>query len=338
MPGIGGSALQILRASGLLRSVLPVHVPCTVLWPTGGSTSPPLETSLQQLLTAVHRRVIYRKLVVGTQFVGLAGAWAGVLLGKGRAVTLVSVGVALVGAVLALIDKDRLSSIDSRIDRVLDEHRSACLEWLLMCLELGPYSYGNTTAAGVRKDQVLRDREALLPGQAEDALRRWLASDRTTTLPSQRWAQLQLSLNELLRVDMLGRSRERHSMVLLDTIRVLLLVLVIVIAIAIPTFTLPDTAMATLATIITLSARSATEGSLTIFTRPATSPAASSGSANSSADVLRRVASMKLSELDAGTLELVLRGAIVIPRSLIERRTIAALGCGPRSETTTSTN
>lgn len=320
--GIEGAIARMLAAAGLPRSVLPVRVPCAVLWPTACALAPPLlDHSLQQVLAAVRRRVVYRRLVVATQVLGVVGAWAGVVLDKGRALTLIGVGVALVGVAFTLIDKDRLTALDGRIERALDEHRAACLEWLLMALEIGPYSYGRSDAAGIRKDQVLRDRGAAVTGEARDALRAWLVGEPAGLMPSQRWNALREAVRHLADVDVLGRAGERRVLTRLDVLRALLLAAVLVAAVAIPTLTVPDTVLATLATVVTVTARGEAEGSLTIFPGQAPSTAATSSA------IYSRLGATDAAELDIGVLDLVLRSTVVVPRS-VWRRPLDALASG----------
>src|SRR5947209_6633892 len=144
------SVVSSLQGSGLVRSVWPVRVPYIAVWPPIVETSP-LWALRDELLTTIKRRVTYRRIAIAAQLAGLCAAWIGVILSKGRALTLIGVGVTLVGAALTFIDKDRLANIDSRIEQLLREYRAATIEWLCICLEIGPYTYANTSAAGIAK-------------------------------------------------------------------------------------------------------------------------------------------------------------------------------------------
>jgi hypothetical protein len=175
---------------------------------------------------------------------------------------------------LAFVDKDRLANIDSRIERLLKEYRAAAIEWLYICLDIGPYAYAYTSAAGVTKLDVLSDRSNVLTPSVADVLSGWLRSvSENGESPSQYWSLLSNSLRELQMIDEVGQRRERRLWLTFDTARIFLLIATLATAIAIPTLGVPDAVMATLATFITLGARSANDVTLTIFTRPGGSSA-----------------------------------------------------------------
>jgi len=314
------SVVSSLQRSGLARSVLPVHVPYIAVWPPIADTSP-LRTLRDDLLTTIKRRVTYRRLAVAAQLAGLCAAWIGVILQKGSILTLIGVAVTLVGSVLAVADKDRLANIDSRIEQLLKEYRAATVEWLCICLEIGPYSYAYTSAAGVTKLDVLSDRRNVLTPNVVDALSGGLRSaPQDGGAPSQHWSALSKNLGELQMIDEVGRHRERRSWLVFDTARILLLILTLAAAIAIPTLGIPDTVMATLATFIILGARSANDVAVTIFTRPGGS--AAFAATPSQAALVRRARRASIRDIDETTLEGLADISAVIPRSLLKRRTI----------------
>jgi hypothetical protein len=326
MGGMEESVVSSLQKSGLARSVLPVRVPYIAVWPPIAETSP-LWALRNDLLTAIKRRVTYRRLVIATQLAGLCVAWIGVILSKGRPLTLVGVGVTLVGAILTFVDKDRLASIDSQIEQLLKEYRAAMIEWLYICLEIGPYAYANTSAAGVTKLDVLSDRRNVLKPGAVDALSGWLRSvSEDGGRPSQHWSILSNNLGELQMIDEVGQRRERHLWLTFDTARIFVLILALVAAIAIPTLGVPDVVMATLATFIIIGARSANDVTLTIFTRPSGSLA--SAATPSQEALVRRTRGSSVRDLDETALEGLADIPAVIPRSLLKRRTIRLVKMG----------
>jgi hypothetical protein len=320
------SVVSSLQGSGLVRSVLPVRVPYIAVWPPIVETSP-LWALRDELLTTIKRRVTYRRIAIAAQLAGLCAAWIGVILSKGRALTLIGVGVTLVGAALTFIDKDRLANIDSRIEQLLREYRAATIEWLCICLEIGPYTYANTSAAGIAKLDILNDRHNVLSPSVVDALSGWLRSvSEDGAPPSQYWSTLSKNLNELQMIDEVGQRRERHVWLAFDAARILLLLLVFTTAIAIPTLGVPDAAMATLATFITLGARSANDVTLTIFTRPDRS--STFAATPSQATLVRRARGASLRDLDEAILGGLADIPAVIPRSLLRRGTIKLIRAG----------
>jgi hypothetical protein len=233
----------------------------------------------------------------------------------------------LVGAALTFIDKDRLANIDSRIEQLLREYRAATIEWLCICLEIGPYTYANTSAAGIAKLDILNDRHNVLSPSVVDALSGWLRSvSEDGAPPSQYWSTLSKNLNELQMIDEVGQRRERHVWLAFDAARILLLLLVFTAAIAIPTLGVPDAAMATLATFITLGARSANDVTLTIFTRPDRS--STFAATPSQATLVRRARGASLRDLDEAILGGLADIPAVIPRSLLRQGTIKLIRAG----------
>lgn len=318
------SIFNTLQRSGLARSVLPVRVPYIAVWPPIAETSP-LWVLRDNLLATIKRRITYRRLAIATQLVGLCVAWIGVILMKGRALVLIGVAVALVGAMLALVDKDRLANIDSRIEQLLREYRAAAIEWLYICLDIGPYAYAYTSAAGVTKlDVLLSDRSNVLTPSVVDALSGWLRSvSENGEPPSKYWTFLSKSLRELQMIDEMGQRRERHLWLTFDTTRIFLLIATLTAAIAIPTLGVPDAVMATLATFITLGARSANDVTLTIFTRPGGS--SSSAATPSQTALVRRAHGASVHDLDETALQGLADITAVIPRSLLKRKTITLI-------------
>jgi hypothetical protein len=234
-----------------------------------------------------------------------------------RALTLVGVAATLVGVSLALVDKDRLANIDSRTEQLLNEYKTAALEWLRIWLEIGPYAYVNTDASGVTKLDVLRDRRHLLTPRAADALSGWLGLafvDKNSR--TQRWLALGSNLVELQSIDEMGRRRIQQLFLLSDIGRVTLLILLFAVVIAIPTLGIPDVALTTVATLVVLTARSANDVALTIFNRPGESSALVSATSYSA--FYSRVGSIHISDLDETTLEGVAGMTAVIPRSLLQ--------------------
>lgn len=326
MGSMEGSIFSTLQRSGLVRSVLPVRVPYIAVWPPIAETSP-LWTLRDNLLATIKRRVTYRRLAIATQLVGLCAAWVGVILPKGRTLALIGVAVTLVGAMLALVDKDRLANIDIRIEQLLKEYRAAAIEWLYICLDIGPYAYAYTSAAGVTKLDVLSDRSNVLTPSVVDALSGWLRSaSENGEPPSQCWSSLSNSLRELQMIDEVGQRRERHLWLTFDAARIFLLIVTLTAAIAIPTLGVPDAVMATLATFITLGARSANDVTLTIFTRPGGSSAFSA--TPSQIALVRRARGTSIRDLDETALQGLADIPAVIPRSLFKRKTITLIRAG----------
>lgn len=303
-----------------------MRVPYIAVWPPIAETSP-LWTLRDNLLATIKRRVTYRRLAIATQLVGLCAAWIGVILPKGRTLALIGVAVTLVGAILALVDKDRLANIDIRIEQLLKEYRAAAIEWLYICLDIGPYAYAYTSAAGVTKLDVLSDRSNVLTPSVVDALSGWLRSaSENGEPPSQYWSSLSNSLRELQMIDEVGQRRERHLWLTFDAARIFLLIVTLTAAIAIPTLGVPDAVMATLATFITLGARSANDVTLTIFIRPGGSSAFSATPSQTA--LVRRARGTSIRDLDETALQGLADIPAVIPRSLFKRKTVTLIRAG----------
>lgn len=97
-------------------------------------------------------------------------------------------------------------------------------------------------------------------------------------------------------------------------------------AIAIPTLGVPDAVMATLATFITLGARSANDVTLTIFIRPGGSSAFSATPSQTA--LVRRARGTSIRDLDETALQGLADIPAVIPRSLFKRKTVTLIRAG----------
>lgn len=308
------SLLVLLQKSGLARSVLPAQIPYAAVWPPITANSP-LWTLYDDLLGSIRRRVRYRRLAISAQLGGLCVVWLGTLLSKGYTLTLIGVTITLAGAALAFIDKDRLTSIDNQIEQLLKEHRAATAEWLLICLEIGPYSYTNTSAAGVTKSEILSDRRHALTPNTVYALLDWLKSAPENVSPSQHWSTLSKNLTELQTIDEAGRLQERRLRMAFDAARVMLLTLTLAAAVAIPTLGVPQAVLATLVTFVVLGTRGANDIGVTIVTR--SSGSRPPGTAPDQSALVRRVHEAPISDLDETTLKSLTDLVAVIPRSLL---------------------
>lgn len=220
------------------------------------------------------------------------------------------------GALVSFVDKDRLSVLDSGIEELFNAQKLMLLEWLAIILEVEPYSYANTSASGATKKQILEKRSDSLPRQVVDTLVLWLDTPDACILPSVRWSRLSAGLDYLATMDLRGQAARRRLEVLFDAGHAALLLLLLVTAVGIPTFTLPEVTLATVASLIALSARAADDVTLAVFWRqPQLEP--SSALQFSS---LRRIRTLCASDLSFSDLSAICDCSVVLPRSFRKGR------------------
>jgi hypothetical protein len=316
------TVLDVLRLAALSRSIFPVWLPGHVLLPTAALLDA-VRGQRDELLAAVRRRVLYKQISVLTQLLGLGVSWAGVAV-HARQVMLAGLIVAAVGAALGLFGKDRLVSLDTRIENLATTQRVLVTEWLSMALEVGPYSYARTAASGVSMRDVLDDRRSVITPSAVDALAEWLESLDTHVPPSQRWSQLGADLLGLAMIDERGQAARRRLEVVFDVVYTALLLMVVVAAVASVTFALPGAAIATVATLVVLGGRAAHDVTLTVF--PGQPKVRSAGAAELAS--WRRFCARSVTELSSVDVDTICDASFLIPRTMRQRRTVAGIEKG----------
>lgn len=316
----GEVIMAALRRAGMMRSAIPVHLPLCVVIPL---TEMPagLSTIGEELLAAVRRRVLYRRVAVLTQLGGILLAWVGVFVSPGRPLTVVGVAVAVAGALVSFVDKDRLSALDSRVEELFNTQKVMLFEWLAIVLEVEPYSYASTGASGASKKQILEKRSDSLHRQVVDTLGLWLEAPDARILPSVWWSRLCEGLSYLATVDLRGQVSRRRLELLFDAGHAALLLLLLVAAVGIPAFTLPEVTLATVASLITLSARTAGDVTLAVFWRQ---PQAGPSSALQFSS-LRRIRTLGVSDLSPSDLSAICDCSVVVQRFFRKGRTEAGV-------------
>lgn len=265
MSTIPATVSKVIEASGLSRAVLPARVPLSLVITAEAGAG--FHSMQDELLGAVKRRVVYRRTYLTIQILGLMAAWIGAL-SKGVLVTNIGVVAGLAGAVLSFIDRDRITSLDDRISELAKRQQRLVAEWLAMVLEIGEYAYAKTGPAGKKKWEILSSRKSLFPDDVVDRLTEWLKSEEAGVAAAVRWSAIQQHLGELAGINSEGQRLRRSVSVWLDSVHVVLFALLLIVAFVTASLTIPSTVMvATVASVITLSARSATDAVTSVLAK-----------------------------------------------------------------------
>ena len=302
-----------LSQAGLIHSIIPVRVPSFLVLPVH-NIPPTLLAFRVQVLGELRRKARFGQMAVTLQILGIGLSWLGVYV-HGRFVTFAGALIALAGAALTLVGKDRLTSLDEKIDEYARVQRTIVHEWLCIVLEIGPYSYVSTGAVGNSKQSVLRSRKGLLGPMAVDGLNAWLSSPDGYMSPTDWWYRIQQDVTYLSTVNERGEASRRNAGRIIDLGHGALFLGLLFAVLLVGIFRVPDVLLATATLLVVLLARATNETALNILPSfGVTAPIGLSSTSSWQQFFERELSSM--TEIDLDT---ICDSCFLIPRVLSQR-------------------
>jgi hypothetical protein len=307
------SPADVLLKAGLIHSIIPVWAPSFLVFPV--HNIPHILLMLRtQVLVELRRKARFGQMAVTLQILGVGLSWLGVYV-HGRFVTFAGALIALAGAALTLVGKDRLTSLDEKINEYARMQRTVVYEWLCIVLEIGPYSYGSTGARGNTKQSVLRSRNDLLGPTAVDGLSAWLSSPDGYISPTDWWYRIQQDVTYLARVNEQGEASRRNAGRIIDLSHGVLFLGLLFAVLLVVIFRVPDVLLATATLLIVLLVRAAHETALNILPSfGVTTPIGLSSTSSWRQFFERELSSITEIDLDA-----ICDSRFLIPRALSQR-------------------
>jgi hypothetical protein len=307
------SPADVLLQAGLIHSIIPVWVPGFLMFPV--HNIPHILLALRaQVLGELRRKARFGQMAAISQLLGIGLAWLGVYV-HGRFVTFAGALIALAGAALTLVGKDRLTSFDEKIDEYARTQRTVVYEWLCIVLEVGPYSYASTGASGNSKQFILHSRKAVLGSIVVDGLSAWLSSPDGYVSPTDWWYRIQQDVTYLSTVNEQGEASRRNAGRVLDLSHGVLFIGLLFAVLLVAIFRVPDVLLATATLLIVLLVRAAYETALDILPSfGVTAPIGLSATSSWQQFFERGLSSMTERDLDA-----ICDSRFLIPRAFSRR-------------------